>query len=189
MTRKAVFIDKDGTLIKDVPYNVDPGLISLCEGAVEALRQLKASGYSLVLVSNQSGVAHGYFKEEALKTVKTSIQRMLAEEDAGFDAFYFCPHHPQGSVDAYAKACTCRKPAPGMLLAAARDLGIDLSASWMVGDILHDVEAGTRAGCKTILINNGNESEWILTGRRNPTAIVDNLRQAADLITLELRIV
>jgi len=93
--------------------------------------------------------------------------------------FYYCPHHPDGSVARYAVDCGCRKPQPGMLQKAARELDIDLEHSWMVGDILDDIEAGRRAGCRTILINNGSETEWVLSPERQPHFIVSNLEEAA----------
>jgi D-glycero-D-manno-heptose 1,7-bisphosphate phosphatase len=179
---KAVFIDKDGTLIKNVPYNVDPAHITLETGAAAALRLLKQNDYLLVVISNQSGVAHGFFKETALESVKDRIQQLLQAEGAGIDAFYFCPHHPDGNEAEYAIRCPCRKPEPGMLFKAAVDLNIDLSKSWMIGDILHDVEAGNKAACKTILIDNGNETEWITNEMRWPSYCVRNLSEAAHII-------
>lgn len=180
--RKAVFIDKDGTLLHNVPYNVNPDLIRLQEGAVEVLKILKERNYSLILISNQSGVAHGYFTEEALETVKDRIQFMLSDAGIQLDGFYFCPHHPEGIIKKYAVLCSCRKPAPGMILQAASDLQVDLSKSWMVGDILHDVEAGNRVGCRTILIDNGNETEWRMDVNRKPHHIVKSISEVTETI-------
>jgi D-glycero-D-manno-heptose 1,7-bisphosphate phosphatase len=180
--RKAIFIDKDGTLIRDVPYNVDPALIELEESAAEALEMLKKYDYLIIVISNQSGVAHGYFREADLEQVKDRIQQLLRHEHVAIDGFYFCPHHPNGRENEYATQCDCRKPQPGMILRAAIDHNIDLSQSWMIGDILHDVEAGNKANCKTILINNGNETEWALSESRWPTNIVQNLMEAAAVI-------
>lgn len=179
---KAVFIDKDGTLIHDVPYNADPSLIRLQEGAAYGLRQLKDQGYLLILVSNQSGVAHGYFSEEALTAVQEKLQDELKKDGVQLDGAFFCPHHPQGIVKQYAVSCECRKPKPGMLVEAARQFDIDLSQSWMIGDILHDVEAGNKAGCSTILIDNGNETEWQPGADRHPTDVAKNIRQAVSII-------
>lgn len=179
---KAVFIDKDGTLVEDVPYNVDPRRIRLTEGAIDGLNMLKSDGFLLIVVSNQSGVAHGYFPEEALEKVKDALQELLHVSGPGLDGFFYCPHHPQGRIPQYAQACTCRKPEPGLILKAATKFNVDLSQSWMIGDILNDVEAGNAAGCKTILINNGNETEWILNESRKATWVVRNLKEAAQLI-------
>jgi len=176
--KKAVFLDKDGTLIQDIPYNVDPERIVLSEGAKESLARLKEQGYLLIVISNQAGVAHGYFDVHDLLGVKERLFLLLKD----LDGFYFCPHHPAGVVQAYAIACYCRKPEPGMILQAARDFNIELSESWMIGDILSDIEAGNKAGCRTILINNGNETEWNWNEQCRPTYTVKNLREASKRI-------
>lgn len=175
----AVFLDKDGTLVEDVPYNVDPALIRLTAGAGLALRKLSGAGYKLIVVSNQSGVARGLFPESALARTEERLGTLLAEYGVRLDGFYYCPHHPEGSVAEYAVECVCRKPAPGMLLKAAAEHGIALGRSWMVGDILNDVEAGRRAGCSTILLDNGNETEWQLNRLRLPDCIAGDLDAAA----------
>ena len=179
---KAVFLDKDGTLIEDIPYNVDPQKIQLAPGAVEGLTALHENGYALIVVSNQSGVAHGFFPERALRGVERSLRRRLAAFGVPLAGFYYCPHHPQGRVNGYAVTCRCRKPAPGMLRRAAADLGIDLTESWMIGDILDDIEAGRRAGCRTVLIDNGNETEWRRGRGRRPHYRAADLAEAARLI-------
>lgn len=180
----AAFLDKDGTLIKDVPYNVDPDRISLVEEAGAALRLLGQLGYRLFVVSNQPGVAQGLFGEEALLPVHERLIQLLKEEKVKLDGFYYCPHHPQGSVTTYASACVCRKPQPGLLLRAAYEHGIALSRSWMIGDILHDIEAGKRAGCKAALIDNGNETEWEMSVDRVPDLIAPGLYEAAVAISM-----
>ncbi len=182
MKARAVFFDKDGTLIEDVPYNVNPDRIRLEPGAVEALQRLDAAGYRLFVISNQSGVARGYFAEEALVQVQGRLQELLADAGVRLAGFYYCPHHPDGTVPSYAIACSCRKPAPGMLLRAAGEHDLDLAASWFVGDILNDVEAGRAAGCRTVLLDNGHETEWALTRDRLPHHTVRDLRQAARVI-------
>ena len=178
----AVFLDKDGTLIVDVPYNVDPALIVLAPGVEAGLTRLRAAGYRFVVVSNQSGVARGRFGVEALGPVEARLRELLGAFGVELAGFRFCPHHPAGSVPAYARACDCRKPAPGMLVEAARALGLDLARSWMIGDILHDVEAGHRAGCRAALIANGNETEWLPGPGRTPDLAAPDLDQAATLI-------
>ncbi|MBW8682763.1 D-glycero-alpha-D-manno-heptose-1,7-bisphosphate 7-phosphatase [Chitinophaga rhizophila] len=180
--RKAIFIDKDGTLIRNVPYNVDPDKIQLEHFAIEGLRLLQQKGYLIVVISNQAGVAHGYFSEDALQPVIGTVRRLLADGGIRLDGFYYCPHHPAGKVEPFAASCTCRKPAPGMIIRAAIDLDISLGESWMIGDILHDVEAGNRAGCQSILINNGNETEWVINPNSRPEYIVKDLLEAATMI-------
>lgn len=180
--RKAVFLDKDGTLIHDIPYNVNPALIELMPGAGYGLWRLYAAGYDLIVVSNQSGVARGFFREEALHYVEQRLHLLMAEVGVRLSGFYYCPHLPNGEVVAYSIDCDCRKPAPGLLVRAATDLNIDLSQSWLIGDILNDVEAGHRAGCRSVLLDNGNETEWELSSLRRPDFIADDLTEAAGCI-------
>jgi histidinol-phosphate phosphatase family protein len=180
--KRAVFLDKDGTLVEDVPYNVDPARIRLTEGAGPALAELQAAGYLLVVISNQSGVAHGYFSEAALTAVERQLRSLLRADGVSLAGFYYCPHHPDGRVDGYAVNCSCRKPAPGLLVRAAAELNIDRSQSWMVGDILDDIEAGRRAGCRTVLVDNGNETEWRSGPDREPERVASGLPEAARLI-------
>jgi D-glycero-D-manno-heptose 1,7-bisphosphate phosphatase len=149
---KAVFLDRDGTLIANRHYGSDPDEIELLDGVVEGLLRLRKAGYRLVLVSNQSGVARGYFGEAEVARMHHQLQRMLDTHGAALDGLEYCPHHPEGTVSPYAVECACRKPAPGMLRRAARKHAVNLSASWMVGDIKDDVEAGYRAGARTILV-------------------------------------
>jgi D-glycero-D-manno-heptose 1,7-bisphosphate phosphatase len=183
---KAVFVDKDGTLIRDVPYNVKPEYVMLESGVTDALKKIKQHNYLLIVISNQSGIAKGLFTERDLEPVKTKIQELLHPADIQIDEFYFCPHHPDGVMKEYTTACTCRKPEPGMILQAAVDFNIDLTSSWMIGDILHDIEAGNKAGCKTILIDYGNETQWITNEMRWPSYIVNGMDEAAAII-LEAR--
>jgi len=178
----AIFLDKDGTLIADVPYNVDPAQIRLLPGALDGTRALHAAGYRLVVVTNQSGVARGYFPESALIAVEATLRNLLGAADVPLAGFYSCPHHPDGSVPAYARECDCRKPAPGMLLRAAREGDLDLAHSWMIGDILNDVEAGHRARCRAVLVNNGGETEWLPGPGRTPDLTAPDLLTAARLI-------
>jgi histidinol-phosphate phosphatase family protein len=172
MKGKAVFVDKDGTLVVDVPYNVDPARIALTSDAEAALRRMAGSGYRVIVVSNQPGAALGRFAEAALKAVETHLKEKLPS----LEAFYYCPHAPDAG-------CACRKPAPGLLQRAAEEHGVDLAASWMIGDILDDIEAGRRAGCRTILLDVGNETEWRVSEQRSPHHIAGGLAQAADIIT------
>ncbi len=182
MHARAVFLDKDGTLVEDIPYNVEPGLIRPVDGAWESLRLLQAAGFHLIVISNQSGVARGYFTEEDLLPVEERLRAIFEAVGVSLTAFYYCPHHPQGKVSRYAVVCDCRKPKPGMLYRAAQEYGIDLASSWMIGDILDDVEAGNRAGCRTVLIDNHHETEWDLTPWRQPDFLMNDLISAARLI-------
>jgi histidinol-phosphate phosphatase family protein len=180
---RAVFLDKDGTLIEDIPYNVAPELIRLAPGADEGLALLHERGYRLVVVSNQPGVALGYFRESDLTAVDDRLRELLAARGIPLAGFAYCPHHPDGRVAPYARVCDCRKPKAGMIVKAAWMHRLDLTRSWLVGDILDDIEAGRRAGCRTILIDNGNETEWLLSTDRRPHDTASDLGQAARIIT------
>jgi D-glycero-D-manno-heptose 1,7-bisphosphate phosphatase len=164
--RPALFIDKDGTLVENIPYNADPARLRFMPGALEALANLALAGYALVLVTNQSGLARGYFGRAQFKVLLDALQRRLWEE-AGLrlDALMVCPHAPGPDG---APACLCRKPAPGMLTRAAREHRLDLPASWIVGDTLDDVEAGHRAGCRAALLDSGGETVWRRSPMRTP---------------------
>jgi D-glycero-D-manno-heptose 1,7-bisphosphate phosphatase len=183
---KAIFFDKDGTLIPDIAYNTDPAKIVFNFGAGIAISKLSALGFLFIVVSNQSGVARGYFTEEDLIPVREKLESLFLQSGAKLDGFYYCPHYPWGSNKQFSIECDCRKPQPGMILRAAREHRITLEESWIIGDILNDVEAGNKAGCRTILLNNGNETEWLNGEYRIPDYIADDLVEAADIILAEL---
>lgn len=182
MSQPAIFLDKDGTLIHDVPFNVDPDRIVLTPGAERGLAMLHGAGYEIVVISNQSGVAHGRFPESALAGVHDRIAELLGRAGIPLAGFYYCPHHPEGAIARYARVCGCRKPAAGLFHLAARDLRLDLPASWMIGDILDDVEAGHRAGTRSVLLDRGGETEWLLSPLRTPECTAPDLADAAELI-------
>ena len=179
---RAVFLDKDGTLIVDEPYNVAPERVELLPGVLKGLQILHAAGYRLIVVTNQSGVARGLFPGSALIGVRDQLRQLLATGGVPLAGFYYCPHHPQGIVAPFAIECDCRKPQPGLLLQAASAQHIQLAHSWMIGDILDDVEAGRRAGCRAVLIDNGSETEWQLSPLREPQLRVRNFLEAAEYI-------
>jgi histidinol-phosphate phosphatase family protein len=182
----AVLLDKDGTLLVDVPYNVDPERMRLADTAASALALLGQLGVPLVVVSNQPGIALGRFGEDALHGVSRRLERLFQRHGARLHGFFYCPHHPAGTVAPFGGGCACRKPAPGLLHQAAAQLGLDLARSWMIGDILDDVEAGHRAGCRAILVDCGNETEWVRGPHRAPDHIVSSLEAAARLVARDL---
>ncbi len=182
MTDKTIFLDKDGTLIVDVPFNVDPDLIRLAPGSRAGLELLRDEGFRFFVISNQSGVARGYFSESRLGPVEERIREILLDLDIRLHGFYCCPHHPHGVVEAYSFECNCRKPAPGMLLRAAREHDVDLESSWLLGDILNDVEAGRKVGMNTILVDSGNETEWVMGSGRTPQYVVRSIDEAARIV-------
>jgi histidinol-phosphate phosphatase family protein len=141
---RALFLDRDGTIIRDAGYPRDPAAVELVPGAVEALREARAQGFRLVIVSNQSGVARGLIRPEEARAVQARVEELFAEGGVTFDGAWFCFHGPDD-------ACACRKPAPGMILEAARALGVDPARSILIGDKPSDVEAGVAAGCQALL--------------------------------------
>lgn len=158
MGRRALFLDRDGTLVHPRHYPTRPEELRIFEGVAPVLQRFQRQGWLIVLITNQSAVARGYLSEGELGYLHACVAADLGQQGVRLDAVYYCPHHPEGSVAPYNVACDCRKPAPGMLLRAARELGIDLERSWFVGDILDDVEAGRRAGCRTALVDLGTEA-------------------------------
>lgn len=179
MPRPAVFLDRDGTLIEEVGYLADPDGAVLLPGVAPACRRLAEAGYALVVVSNQGGVAKGLFDEDAIRAVNARTAELLAAAGAPpMDGWYWCPHHPD-----FSDACKCRKPAAGMLRAAGRDLGLDLEASWMVGDHPVDAGAARAAGARPILVRTGFR---LLPGADEDPGpdvpVVDDLPAAARLI-------
>ena len=175
----AVFLDKDGTLVEDVPYNVDPALVRFTPNAIEGLKLLSAHGYKLVVVTNQPGVAMGLFGRADLMRLERALTGMLRDQGVELAGFFACIHAPSNRPGG---GCLCRKPAPGLLRQAALAHKVDLKQSWMVGDILNDIEAGQRAGCRTVLMDVGNETEWRLSPLRTPHLKVADLLEAARAI-------
>lgn len=184
---KAVFLDKDGTLIRDVPYNVDPARIELAPDAPAALQALQQAGFGLWMITNQPGIARGYFTLQELERACSYIAGCLQPYGILLQGCYYCPHDPAGDKAGTGHRCQCHKPMPGLLYRAAREQGIDLAASWMIGDILHDVEAGNRAGCRTVLLDIGHETEWRIDRYRQPCLITDNLLAAANGILQHIK--
>lgn len=178
---RAVFLDRDGTLVHARHYPSRPEHLVLYDGIAEGLRDLQAAGFRLVVVTNQSGIARGYFTEADLDAMHRRLRAQLAASGVHLDAIYHCPHHVNGAVSALAIACDCRKPRPGMLRRAAVELSIDLDRSWLVGDILDDVEAGRRAGCRTILVDLGTEPPPAVP-LRVPHYVAHDTRHALDII-------
>lgn len=175
----AVFLDKDGTLVEDVPYNVDPERLRFTPGALDGLRLLADVGFPLVVVSNQPGLAAGRFTRAEFGRLRRALaERIRLEAGVDLAGIFICPHAPAAA----GASCLCRKPAPGLLRQAAVVHRLDLSRCWMIGDILDDVEAGRRAGCRSVLLDVGNETEWRLSPLRMPHHRCPDLLTAAEVI-------
>jgi len=155
---KAAFLDRDGTIIEHVAYLGSPDGVRLLPNAVQGLARLRELGYLLVLVTNQSGIARGYFTLDDFEQVQARLRSELGAGGISLDAVYFCPHLVEGNVAPFNVECNCRKPKPGMLLRAAQEQGLELELSVMIGDTERDVEAGARVGCRTVLISEAPET-------------------------------
>jgi len=182
--KRAVFFDRDGTLIDEVGYLRTAGQVRLKPGAADAVRRVKEAGLLAVVVTNQSGVARGLITTGDVERANERLQELLARQGARIDAFYYCPHLPTGTVPAYAKECECRKPKPGLLHRAAQDLDIDLTESFMVGDAARDLEAGRSARCHTIFVGDLSSMDAGTRGRLEALAdaTATGLIQAADYV-------
>lgn len=174
MLKAAAFLDRDGVINEEVHYLHEPEKTVLIPGVAEALNKIHEHGYLAVIVTNQSGIARGMYGEPEMHSVHAKIKELLATDGADFDAVYFCPHPPTAE-------CSCRKPKPGMLLQAAKDLGIDPARSFMVGDRAGDMEAGQQAGCKaTYLVRTGYGQQTLEKGTPQGAVVVDDLLAAVN---------
>ncbi len=188
--KPAVFLDRDGTMIEDVGYLNALDRIAFYPWTVDAIRALNQAGLAVVVVTNQSGIARGLFTEVFVGETHRAIDARLSAGGARVDAYYYCPHHPDGSVAGYARRCACRKPGRGMIDRAAADLDLDPARSFVVGDKWIDVQLGQAVGARTLLVRTGmgaNEE------RRPPDgvtadAVVDNLAAAAGWIISNLEL-
>ncbi len=172
---KAAFLDRDGTIARDVPYCSRPEDFELLPGVGEGIRLLNEQGFMVVLITNQSGVARGYFTEEMLCKIHQKMRGDLARYDAHIDAIYYCPHHPDD-------ACDCRKPKPALIFRAAKEHHIDLDKSFFIGDMLLDVEAGHLTGSRTVLISPGETSATLPQGKVTPDFTARDFGQAVQLV-------
>jgi len=183
--RRVVFLDRDGTLNRDVGYPGHFGQIHFYPAAADAVRKLKESGYAAVVITHQSGVGLGYFTEESLSDLHRQFAAALAGEGARLDGIYYCPHHPDSPDETYRRDCSCRKPRPGLLLRAASELNLDLEGCAMIGDKVDDILLGRSVGARSILVltGYGKEARGILAeSPRPPDFIADGILQAVDWV-------
>jgi D-glycero-D-manno-heptose 1,7-bisphosphate phosphatase len=184
---RAVFLDRDGTINEEVGYVNHVSRFRVFPWAARAVRSLNDAGFRVVVFTNQSGIARGHFPESLLAEVHDSMARELAREGARIDGVYYCPHHPEGRLEQFRQTCQCRKPKPGMLLRAARDLDLDLCRSVVIGDKYLDVQTGHAASARGVLVLSGYgrgeyeyERHW---WPRPPDHIAENLLDAAAWVT------
>ena len=184
--RRAVFIDRDGTISEEVGYVNHVSRLRVFPFAAEAVRALNEQGWLAVLITNQSGVARGYFEEDLIGEVHKLLTAEIARGGARLDAIYYCPHHPSAGEPPYRQDCDCRKPKPGLLLQAARDLGLDLARCWMVGDRYGDTELARNAGVRSALVltgyGRGELEHQSAAWRHRPDLVAENLLEAVRTI-------
>jgi D-glycero-D-manno-heptose 1,7-bisphosphate phosphatase len=184
MSRPAVFLDRDGTLLEEAGYLDRLDRLILFPFTIDAVRLLNRAGFSVVVVTNQAGIARGIFKESFVAEAHRHMTERLAAGGAHVDAFYYCPHHPEAVVNEFRQTCECRKPKPGMLTRAAADLDLALDRSFVVGDRWHDLEAGQRVGARTLLVRTGygKTEEAAPRPELHPSAVVENVMEAVSWI-------
>ena len=182
----AVFIDRDGTISEEVGYLSELDQLRLISKSAEAIKLINESGLMAIVITNQSGVARGYFTEEMVNRVHEKMKKLLEKRDVHLDGIYYCPHHPEGVIEAYRKTCNCRKPAAGLLEKASKDHGINLAASYIVGDKLIDIELASKVGAKGILVLTGYGKDELKkikdVTEMKPAYVADNLFDAAEWI-------
>jgi D-glycero-D-manno-heptose 1,7-bisphosphate phosphatase len=183
----AVFLDRDGTIIHETNYLKNIEDIKLFECSARAVKKLNNNNIPVIMVSNQSGVARGYFSEESVQLINKTLNEMLKKYHAGLDGFYYCPHHPKGTVEQYAKECNCRKPLSGMIDQALKDFKhIDVSRSYVIGDKECDVKMAKNAGCKGVLVLTGYGKDLDYRSF-NPDYVANDLENAVDWILEDLK--
>ncbi len=187
----AVFMDRDGTVSKEIGYVNHPGRYHLIPGTSMAIKKLNELGIKAILATNQAGVARGYFAEEMIDRVHNKLERLLAADDAQLDAIYYCHHHPDVGEGKFKKDCNCRKPKPGMLLQAKEDFDLDLSKSYMIGDKISDVELAHKVAAKGVLVLTGygrgsyehDQDQWEV----EPDYVAEDLFDAVEWIIMDLK--
>ena len=179
-SNRAIFLDRDGTLIRDQGFVHRPEDLQLLDNVVAGLRRMSAAGFGLYITTNQSGIARGYFSEADMHAFNAALRERLRAEDVDIKAIYHCPFHPEGSVEFYRQDSPLRKPRPGMILQAAAEHHLDLPASVAIGDKKSDILAGQAAGCRTILVRTGARGAGEPDLQANPDFIAPDLLAAAE---------
>lgn len=184
--RLGVFFDRDGTINVDLDYLSDPDELELIPGAARAIREANDLGVKVFVITNQSGVARGLYSEKDVLAVHARLARVLMQAGARIDAFFYCPHHPDFGIAPYRKVCTCRKPNTGMLEKARKAFGLDLRASFVVGDKCSDIQTGRKAGCGTVLVLTGYGATEVEECGTMADHVADNVYEAWKFIRREV---
>lgn len=178
--KRAVFLDRDGTINEEVGYLSRLEDLKIYANAAEAIRLMKEKDFLAIVITNQSGVARGFFSEEFILTVHNKINEYLKTHGTSLDALYYCPHHPRYGNEQYRKECSCRKPQPGLLLQAAEDFNIDMKSSYVIGDMPRDMDIARTVGAKGVMVKTGYGRNVVATGK--PDYIAEDLLDAAKWI-------
>lgn len=188
-TNRAAFLDRDGVIIQEPPHYAHKlSQLKLIYNSADAIRLLNENGFVVIIVSNQAGIAYGYYQEKHAVLLNLAMKEELAKEGAHIDAIYYCPHHPEAKIERYRADCNCRKPKPGMLKKAEKEFNIDLKRSFMVGDKLSDIEAGKRAECRTVMVRTGHGAEVLGSSEIECDYVADDLSDAVGyLLRVSLR--
>ncbi len=184
MPNKAVFLERDNTIIDDQGYINHPNQVELMPGAAESLNSFKKMGFLRIMVTNQPAVARGIVTEDVLEQVHQRVKSVLLREGAELDAIYYCPYHPNGVIPEYRKESELRMPDTGMLIKACSELDIDLKKSWIIGNSYDCVNAGVKASCRTILVNSPARPAYKKLGDPTPDKEAVNIKEAANIVRM-----
>ena len=183
---RAVFLDRDGTINREVEYLSHVRDLELIEGAAQGIKLLNSQGFRVVVITNQSGVARGFFDERRVLEINAALAAMLGKDGARIDAWYYCPHHPEAGNGLYRTVCSCRKPATGMVEQSYRDFPVDISYSFVVGDTMRDMELAWNCGMGAVLVRTGHGARVLSSAAADTPArmnyIADDLLDAAEWI-------
>ena len=189
--RRAVFLDRDGVICREEGYISDPRRLQLLPGSGDAIRLFNRNALTAVVITNQSGVARGFFPEAAIVDMNRAMKELLEEYGACLDGIYYCPHHPTAGNSRYTTTCDCRKPGTGLIDRAARELDIDIKQSYVVGDKWSDIELGQRSGAHSILVRTGFAADDAGNARpphvKDPDFVAHTISEAADWIVEDVQ--
>jgi D-glycero-D-manno-heptose 1,7-bisphosphate phosphatase len=190
LSRPAVFLDRDGTLLEEAGYLDRLERLVFFPFAIDAVRLLNRAGFPVAIITNQSGIGRGLYEETFVHETHAAMTARLTAAGARIDGYYYCPHHPEATVERYRETCDCRKPGPGLLRTAARDLDVDLAGSFVIGDKWTDVQAGHAVGARSILVRTGygTFSERTALAGVVPALVADNLVSAVSWILRESQV-
>lgn len=182
------FLDRDGVLIEEVGYLSTPSQVKLIDSSISALKILTSLNIKIIVITNQAGVAKGYFEESKIPEIHKQIDKLLAEHNLKIEKYYYCPHHPNGIITKYSIKCECRKPSPGMILQAINDFNVDIEKSFFIGDKISDIEAANRANIRAVLVKTGHGKEHINSTIEKTVTVKNDILDAVLHFTKNLNV-